>query len=307
MWRVLFGMFYSKSILRGVEHAYASSGSPEATSLRHDAAVAWGLSKGNVARTRAYTYVAYQLQPKLAHKALTLGRAQIGFEDLEIHATATDSHSSRVYLAGFDGSLTLFEAYRHAIPLGTTAVDVGGNIGVHSLVLSRCVGKDGHVYSYEPNSALCERFRENMTLNVVQNVTLRNAGVGANDSVLRFQPRQDKFNIGLGRFDANGPVEAAVVKLDSDLQASGRISLIKVDVEGMELDVIRGATAILAHHRPTLVIECNREWTLKELRDHIPYSVTISSIPDTLLELSRNLDGVLRYPECQNILVQPVP
>lgn len=306
-WRIFFRTFYSKSILRGVEHAFASLGSPEAARLRHDAAVAWGLSKGNVARTRGYTYVAYQLQAKLANKARALGTAQIGFEDLEIHARATDADSSRAYLAGFDGSITLFELYRHAIAPGTVAVDAGANIGIHSLVLSRCVGENGRVYSYEPRGELCERFRENMTLNGVQNVTLRNVGVGTSDSVLRFQPRHDKFSIGLGKFDAKGPVEAAVVKLDSDLQVSSRISLIKIDVEGMELEVIRGASAILAHHRPALVIECNREWTLKELRDHIPYCVTISSIPDTLLDRARNLDRVLRYPECQNILVQPAP
>jgi FkbM family methyltransferase len=306
-WRMLYRAIYSKSILRRVERAYACRGSAEASLLRRDAEIAWGLSKGNVARTRGYTYVAYQLQARLANEARALGTARIGFEDLEIHARTTDAISSRAYLAGFDESLTLFEAYRQAIPRGTTAVDVGANIGIHSLVLSRCVGENGRVYSYEPSGSICEKLRENMALNGIQNVILRDVGVGANDTVQRFQPRQDEFNIGLGRFDASGPVEVAVVKLDSDLRAGGRISLIKVDVEGMELDVIRGASAILAQHRPTLVIECNRDWTLDELRDHMPYPVTISSIPETLLDRSRNLDGEVRYPESKNILVQPAP
>src|SRR5262245_50605848 len=142
-WRMLFRAFYAKSILRTVERAYESPCSPEASKLRREAEVAWGLSEGNVAKTKGYTYVAYKLQERLAKQERALGTAGIGFEDLKIHARVTDADSSRVYLAGFDESLTLFSMYRQAIIPGTTAVDVGANIGVHSLVLSRCVGPNG--------------------------------------------------------------------------------------------------------------------------------------------------------------------
>ncbi len=306
-WRLLFGVFFGEKILEGIKRAYANSAGSEATLLRRYAEVSWGLSKGGVARARGYTYVAYQLQARLANEERSLGAVRIGFEDLEIYARAGDANSSRVYLAGFDESLTLFETYRRLIAFDTAAIDVGANIGIHSLVLSRCVGKNGHVLSYEPNSALCERFKENMTLNEVQNVSLYNVGAGASDSVLRFQPRQGEFNIGLGRFSDDGPLEAGVVKLDSEPLPGRRISLIKIDVEGMELAVIRGARKLVEHHKPALVIECNREWTLQELRDCMPYPISIVSIPETLLDLPYDLDGVIRYDESQNILVRPAP
>jgi FkbM family methyltransferase len=305
-WRLLFRAFREKSILEMVKLAYLNSQSPEATLLRHCAEVSWGLADGNVAKTRAYTHVAYQLQALLAKEPRSLGPVRIGFEDLEIHARTSDADSSRVYLAGFSESLTLFEAYRRAIAPGTIAVDVGANIGAHSLVLSRCVGKNSQVYSYEPSRALCERFNENMTLNRIENLTLRNVGLGATNSTMRFQPREDQFSIGLGKLDAKGSVEVDVVTLDSDLQASNRISLIKIDVEGNELDVLRGARTILSRHRPALVIECNTDWTLDELRDTMPYPVKITSIPDTLLEQPRDLQGISRNAESQNVLVQPV-
>jgi FkbM family methyltransferase len=302
---MLFRAFYWKNILGMVRRAYENAGSPQAAFLRHSAAVAWGLSKGNVAKTRGYMYVAYQSQATLASETHDLGTASIGFEDLKIHARTTDANSSRDYLAGFDESVTLFEAYRGAIPPGTTAVDVGANIGIHSLVLSCCVGERGRVYSYEPSRRLCERFRENMTLNHVRNVTLREVGVGPSDCTLRFQPCEGEFNIGIGKFDSSGPIEAEIVKLDSDLHETGKISLIKIDVEGMELDVIRGAKAILAQHRPTLVVEYNPNWTLEELRSQMPYPVKVSTIPVTMLDRSRNLDTAVRCPVSTNILVEP--
>lgn len=304
-WRMLFRAFYWRNILGMVRRAYENAGSPEAAFLRHYAAVAWGFSKGNVAKTRGYMYVAYQSQATLANETHDLGTASIGFEDLKIHARSTDANSSRDYLAGFDESLTLFDAYRCAIPPGTTAVDVGANIGIHSLVLSRCVGEHGRVYSYEPSRRLCERFRENMTLNHVRNVTLREVGVGPCDCTLRFQPREGEFNIGIGKFDSSGPIEIETIKLDSDLHETGKISLIKIDVEGMELDVIRGAKAILAQHRPTLVIEYNPSWTLDELRNQMPYPVKVSSIPVTMLDRSRQLNKTVKYPDFADILVEP--
>lgn len=305
MWRMGFRAFCSKNILRTVERAYANRATPEALSLRRNSEIAWGLSKGHVAKARGYIYVVHQLQTKLRGTKGSLGRTRIGFDDLEIYARATDANSSRVYLGGFDESITLFHVYRKKVAFGTAAVDVGANIGIHTLVLSRCVGDNGRVYSYEPNQDLCERLRENVKLNGIENVSLRNRGAGGADSMLRFQSRQDEFNIGLGRFGKRGLVEIPVVKLDSDLHIEGKISLIKIDVEGMELDVIRGASALLQEHRPALVLECNREWTLNELRDHIPYTVTISSIPETLLDRPRNLDGVARYPDSHNVLVEP--
>lgn len=288
-----------------VRRAYENAGGPEAAFLRHYAAVAWGLSEGNVAKTKGYMYVAYKSQATLANEPYHLGAAPIGFEDLRIHAKITDANSSRDYLAGFDESLTVFEIYRRAILPGTIVVDVGANIGIHSLVLSRCVGEHGRVYSYEPSRILCERFRENVILNRVRNVTLRDIGVGARDGILRFEPFPGEFNIGLGKFDASGSTDVAVVRLDSDLVSTGRISLIKIDVEGMELDVIRGAKAILAQHRPTLVIEYNPDWTLDELREQIPYPVKISSIPMTLRDRPRKLERAALSPEYVNILVEP--
>jgi FkbM family methyltransferase len=298
-------LFCAKKILQRVGRAYASAGCHEASLLRRDAEIAWGFVPGNVARARGYTYVVYQLQARLARGGALLGRARIGFEDLEIWARTTDGTSSRAYLAGFDESLTLFDVYRQKVLRGTTAVDVGANLGIHSLVLARCVQSHGSVFSYEPNKALCERVCENLKLNGTQNVILRNLGAGASDSTLRFEPMEGEFNVGLGRFDPRGPIEIPVVRLDTDLHVSGRISLIKVDVEGMELEVIRGASALLVQHRPALVLECNPQWTLKELRDQIPYPVTISSIPTTFLDRPRNLDGLARDLESLNILVEP--
>jgi hypothetical protein len=78
--------------------------------------------------------VAYRLQAKLDWRGEPhLGTARIRFEDLEIYPRTSDGASVRAYLAGFDESLTLFGVYRAKVVHGTTAVDVGANLGIHQL------------------------------------------------------------------------------------------------------------------------------------------------------------------------------
>jgi FkbM family methyltransferase len=306
-WRALFSVLGRRRIRHTVRCAYQDAHGAEAAFLRRSAAIAWGLSRGNVAQSRGYMHAVYRSQAALAAEAHMLETASIGFQDLRIHTRSTDANSSRDYLAGFDQSLTTFEVYRRLIAPGTAAVDVGANLGIHSLVLASCVGKQGRVYAYEPNSALRERFIENMTLNAVQNVVFRGSGAGSSDGTSRFSPPKNQFYIGLGKFDPCGSIETEMVTLDSDLRGAGPISLIKVDVEGMEMEVVRGARSLIADHRPALVLEYNPGcWTLKELRDEIAYPVKISRIPPTLLDDARPLDDGVRCP-VTNILVVPDP
>jgi FkbM family methyltransferase len=305
-WRLFFLSFQQKSIACKVKSAYCDSNGKEAGTLKHYAKVAWGLSPGNVSRARGYIHAAYKSQARLAKEKSSLGTAYIGFDDLRIEARATDANSSRAYLAGFDEGLMVFDIYRKTILPGTVAVDIGANIGIHSLVIARCVGRNGQVYAYEPSRVICERFRENMSLNDVENVTLREVGVGAAANELHFQAFSKEFNIGLGKFAQNGSTKVQVVTLDSDLRVSEPVSLIKIDVEGMELDVIRGAKRTLATHRPMLVMEYNTNWTLDELRKELPYPVMIEKIPVTKLDKLVSLNRAKRTIESSNILVKPI-
>src|SRR5438309_455854 len=71
-----------------------------------------------------------------------------------------------------------------------------------------------------------------------------------------FHDATDEFNEGVARYDPRGSSRVPVVRLDADLcERKHPITLIKIDVEGMELRVIRGAQALLAQDHPMIVVE----------------------------------------------------
>jgi FkbM family methyltransferase len=124
-------------------------------------------------------------------------------------------------------------------------VDVGANQGIFTLLFSRLVGPGGRVVALEPAPALFAALDENCRINAAGNVTRLPAAAGASRG--RGLLRCSRFNRGDNRLtgSANGssvPVE--VVPLDEILPA-GPVNLVKIDVQGHELAVVKGMHAIM--------------------------------------------------------------
>lgn len=152
---------------------------------------------------------------------------------------------------------------------GDTAVDIGANIGYFSLLFSQCVGSSGQVFSYEPVPGLASILRNNAELNGFDRITLSNLALSDHDGHALFhvgpednsglsslrQPRGSTvmFDVKLARFD----------KMFND---SNNIALVKIDVEGAELAVLRGMKEYLCHRRPYILIEVTDKF-LKEMGD----------------------------------------
>src|SRR5690606_10146640 len=122
-----------------------------------------------------------------------------------------------------------------------------------TLVLSDCVGDTGRVVSFEPMPSVYHRLCENVALNGFTNVTTVPAGVSdaPGSAVLALHPatRMD------GRPGASH--EVTLVTLDGYITQHGveQVDLLKIDIDGGEARVLRGATQTLARFRPTVVIE----------------------------------------------------
>lgn len=130
--------------------------------------------------------------------------------------------------------------------------DVGANIGNHSVFFSRILCRD--VYSFEPVLESYELLSENLKLNgVASNVQAFNVAVGATES--RGVMQVHESNLGASRLveEEGGGVEISL--LDSILPPQSNIALIKIDVEGYECEVLRGATETIKRCKPVLVIE----------------------------------------------------
>jgi FkbM family methyltransferase len=129
---------------------------------------------------------------------------------------------------------------------GQIIIDVGANQGLFTLLFSRLAGPAGRVFALEPEPALFAALDENCRINAAENVTRLNAAAG--ESRGRGLLRRARFNRGDNRLTDSHrgscvPVE--VVPLDEILPA-GQVSLIKIDVQGHELGVVKGMQAIMA-------------------------------------------------------------
>lgn len=216
-----------------------------------------------------------------------LGECAIGFGDLRIEAYASDSNTASVFLFGASDNLRLFEIYRQYCRPASTAVDVGANVGMHSLVFSHLVGNEGRVFSFEPSPRILQRAAENIRLNPATNIELISKALGSAVGTVGFLDLADQANIGESRVRRDAAGQVAMDTLDNVLATAHarNVSLVKIDVEGFEREVLQGAQDTLRNEKPTLVIECNLEqYELKEMLDAIPYACDVYAIPYSFRE-----------------------
>lgn len=137
-------------------------------------------------------------------------------------------------------------------PTFPVMVDIGGNVGNHAAVFHR-VFRPGKLFVYEVNPRCLPILEDNLALNRVPGCEyeVRPRAVGAARGKL-FLPRHDDLNTGLQE-QAEGEGESVdVVALDDELDA---VDFLKIDVEGMELDVLKGAERLIQRFRPWILIE----------------------------------------------------
>jgi len=133
--------------------------------------------------------------------------------------------------------------FRSYLKPGDTVIDVGANIGYYSLLASVLVGEAGHVYAIEAHPRVFRYLQGNLALNKVTNMDARHVALGDKEGTLRFSDiKADDMN----RVVEDGAgIEVAVRRLDDLKISSNRIAILKVDVEGYEFFVLRGAAGLL--------------------------------------------------------------
>lgn len=153
---------------------------------------------------------------------------------------------------------------------GSTAVDVGANVGAHTLTFARLVGQSGTVLAFEPNPTTRATLARNVQANGLSNVAIYDVALGARSEVLPLRvPRCDTpeyANMGLASLVAldtpHDSLDVQVLALDDIVfqEEPGPIDLIKIDVQGGEFRVLEGMSRLLRAHRPALILEFE-DWT----------------------------------------------
>jgi FkbM family methyltransferase len=177
-------------------------------------------------------------------------------------------------------------AFRRYVKPGATVIDIGANIGAHTLQLARLVGPQGRVLSFEPTGFAFAKLRRNLQLNpqIAGRVTALQCFLTAEGdktlpqsiysswSLKRSADAHDKH---LGLPMATTGARSAT--LDRALSDHGveKVDLVKLDVDGFECDVLAGARDMIRRDRPTFVMEImpyglvEQGANLKQLLDYL--------------------------------------
>jgi FkbM family methyltransferase len=180
--------------------------------------------------------------------------ASVG-ERSTIRADADVYHSARaLYANPVDWNEML--AWRHALSPGDLFVDVGANVGVYTIW---AIEAGADVIAMEPSRAARQRLLANLELNGY-NADVRAAAAGEETGTLPLTTALDNENhVVLGDEDAAETEEVPVITLD-ELVGDREVAGLKVDVEGAEMLVLRGARRLLAERRIGLI---QVEWNSK--------------------------------------------
>lgn len=174
------------------------------------------------------------------------------------HASGSEFRRARNFAAG---EPELLEAFRAAARGARVVLDVGAATGLYTILAAR-TNSSARVYAFEPHSNNREALNTNLHLNQIENVTVSNMALGDTPGEAFLEHRGDRQIAGLGTHriklspDAGLPrVTIATIDL---LVAQGEVEppdVIKIDVEGFEVRVVRGMQETLRRSRPVVLLE----------------------------------------------------
>ena len=162
------------------------------------------------------------------------------------------------YIRG-DAEKPVQETLNRDLRAGMIFYDLGANIGLFSLLAARLVGPEGKVFSFEPDSAVANRLRRNIARNQFSNVSVIEAGIWSSSCEKHFAPADSASpDRGTGTFvtsvaDPGDSIKC--ISLDDFARTAPPPDLIKCDVEGAEVEAMRGAQDLIKRHRPRIVCE----------------------------------------------------
>ncbi len=173
----------------------------------------------------------------------------------------------------------------NALKPGNRAVDIGANIGHHTMVMSKCVGEKGEVYAFEPIPGIRDQLNESIKINDFKNIKVFPYALGDENKTENLSIASN--NIGSSSIipahvDSNTRKITIEVKRLDDI-IDNKIDFIKIDVEGYEYFTLMGSIETIKKYSPAILIEFsplyyqanNESHSLKilELFDKLEYRI----------------------------------
>jgi FkbM family methyltransferase len=161
-----------------------------------------------------------------------------------------DSGISRLWLGSYEPEKMTLAA--SLLNPGDVAFDIGANVGIYTLLFGAAVGPTGHVVAFEPWPRNLLYLRQHLALNDVANASVLGAAVCRKTGRVMLAGGEHPATV---RVLSDGDIEVDSIRLDDFVEATKiEPDLIKIDVEGSEVDVLNGASATLRKAVPLLLI-----------------------------------------------------
>lgn len=240
------------------------------------------------------------LLAKLAFEGIMLPRKAFGLGSevkvprggLRWHLDLREGIDLAIYLFGAFERQTV-RAYSKLVGSGDVVLDIGANVGAHTLYLARLVGEGGKVIAFEPTTFAFKKLLANIELNpdLISRITpeqvmlIDQPGAKAKERLYSSWPlhlRNELHKKHLGRLmETNGATSRTVDEYVSEKRIK-KIDFIKMDVDGHECNVLRGGLETIRTSKPTFIMEL---------------------APYVLQEEGESLDGLLELFRCLNYVL----
>lgn len=209
----------------------------------------------------------------MAYRCIASGRAIAGKDDFAIvrrrglrwRLDLSEGIDFSIYLLGdFEHSTAV--TLRKLVNSGDVVFDVGANIGAHTLGLARSVGPSGRVFAFEPTDFAFAKLKHNLALNPEleerthpwQIVLAAEASEQVQPEIYASWPLKKDGSVHpkhCGRLEATRGASVDTLDHFAEREGIDRVNLIKMDVDGQELQVLRGGLRVLKEFQPLLVME----------------------------------------------------
>lgn len=156
--------------------------------------------------------------------------------------------------------------FKRMIKKGDTIIDVGANIGYYSIMASELIGGSGKILSFEPVSKTFKRLSVNVS--PLSNIKAHQAACGQENGKISIYDFGDSISAG-SRISSPPEIdipytieEVSMIKLDDFID--GKVDVVKIDVEGYELNVLKGMQKIIASNpNIKILLEVNKDLLIK--------------------------------------------
>jgi FkbM family methyltransferase len=160
---------------------------------------------------------------------------------------------------------------------GDVVYDVGAHVGYYTMLAATRAGPSGHVWAFEPVPQNFAFLQQHLTLNQVTNATCLQTAVADRSGKRQFRMGGTRST---GRLSSKGDLAVSTTSLDElrERELAPLPQLIKIDVEGAELDVLQGASHLLKHSHPKLYVATHGELlhtACTEFLTGLNYQVTV--------------------------------